>query len=96
MLCGWVVLAPYGTLALASLALASLDERASALALLRAEIVSQSNTILASHEAESRDSSLTWCEAKLVPTGVVASLNRAKISLAGGDCSRFAQDLSFA
>ena len=66
--------APHG-----SLALASLNERASAFALLRAEIVSQLKIILALHEAELRDSSLTWHEAKLASTGAVASSDRAKL-----------------
>ena len=50
-------------------------------ALLRAEIVSQSKTILASHEADSRDSSLTWREVKLAPIRTVMSSDRAKLVL---------------
>ena len=64
-----------------ALDLASLDKRASALAPLRAEIVSQSKSILFSLEAESRDSSLTWSEVKLASIRTVTSSDRAKLVL---------------
>ena len=62
-----------------ALTLASLNEQDSALAFLRAEIVSQSKTILGSHVAELRDLSLTWREAKLASTRAVSSSDRAKL-----------------
>ena len=36
-------------------------------------------TISASREAKTKDSSLTWREAKLAPTGAVASSDRVKL-----------------
>ena len=48
---------------------------------MRAEIVSQPKTILASYEAESRDLSLTWREVKLAPIGAVASSDELLVSL---------------